>query len=435
MDGNDQSPDHSKKLAIVVGGGPAPGINGVISAATVRACQRGLGVVGIRDGYKYLVRGSTEEAIPLDVETVYRIHLRGGSVLGTSRENPTKSEEKMRTVVETLEKLGVGYLVSIGGDDTALTARYVSKTSEGRIRTAHVPKTIDNDLPLPAHIPTFGYETARAVGTELVQNLMEDAKTTRRWYVVVAMGRKAGHLALGIGKAAGASNTIIAEEFGSKTVRFSTLCDLIEGTILKRLALKKNYGVLVLAEGLIGKLDAAEIEELQDVETDDHGHVRFAEVDLGRKIKNEVQERFLTRDIPVTLVSKNIGYELRCAPPTPLDMEYTRDLGYAAVEFLLSGGDAAMVTLQGGEVVPMHFEDMKDPETGKTRIRLVNTESESFEVARKYMFRLHQGDFDDPRMLERLSYAARLPEAELIRRFQPLAECGSALNREEGRVS
>lgn len=411
-----------KKLAILVGGGPAPGINGVISAATIRARQHGLEVLGVKNGYKHLVAREADQVVPLDEDAVYRIHLRGGSRLGTSRENPTKSKERMAAVVETLEGLGVGYLVSIGGDDTALSARYVTEHSEGRIHTAHVPKTIDNDLPLPPHIPTFGYETAREVGTRLVRNLMVDSKTTRRFYLVVAMGRKAGHLALGIGKSSGATNTLIAEEFPDTGLSFSTLADHIEGTIIKRRAMGKPYGVIVLAEGLIGKLDPTEIEGLQDVELDEHGHVRFAEVDLGRKLKNEVIERLKERSIDVTIVSKNIGYELRCAAPAPLDMEYTRDLGYAAVEFLMGGGSGAMVTLQGGELVPLGFDDMKDPETGKTQVRYADVTAEGFEVARSYMIRLSQKDLEDPNMLERLARAGGLPEAEIKRRFEHLAE-------------
>ena len=149
---------------------------------------------------------------PLAIDDVSRVHLLGGSMLGTSRENPTTSPEATRAVIETLQQAGITHLVTIGGDDTALSSRYVSEHSTGAIRSVHVPKTIDNDLPLPPHVPTFGFQTARHVGVELVRNLMEDARSTRRWYIVVAMGRKAGHLALGIGKAAGATLTIVAEE-------------------------------------------------------------------------------------------------------------------------------------------------------------------------------------------------------------------------------
>jgi 6-phosphofructokinase 1 len=416
-------------LAIIVGGGPAPGINGVISAVTIRATQLGLKVLGIRDGYKHLVQRRTDKVVELDQDKVYRIHLRGGSMLGTSRENPTKSPELIQAVVETLQKLGIKYLVSIGGDDTALSARYVTEHSGGTIQTAHVPKTIDNDLPLPAHIPTFGYNTARDVGARMVQNLMTDAQTTRRWYFVVAMGRKAGHLALGIGKSAGATNTLITEEFPEGNLKFSELCDHVEATILKRMAQGRPYGVVVLAEGLIGQLDPSELQDLEDVEVDDHGHVRFAEVDLGRKMKDEIHDRLRDRDIPITIVSKNIGYELRCARPIPLDMEYTRDLGHAAVEFLVAGGSGAMVTIQGGKLVPMRFEDIRDPETEKTSVRLVDIESEGFEVAKRYMFRLTEDDLNNDTTLASLARVSGLPAQDFQRRFASIAAASLSSNK------
>src|SRR5947209_17361299 len=155
------------KLAILVGGGPAPGINGVISAATIEGINQGFKVLGLRDGYKWLAKGSADHCVRLTIEHVKEIHLRGGSILGTSRTNPTKSENGMRNVLSALEELGVTALVSIGGDDTAFSASQVYKQAGGRVRVAHVPKTIDNDLPLPGSTPTFGFETARHNGVYL----------------------------------------------------------------------------------------------------------------------------------------------------------------------------------------------------------------------------------------------------------------------------
>jgi 6-phosphofructokinase 1 len=288
------------RLGILVGGGPAPGINAVISAATIEAVNEGFDVAGIRDGFKHLVRRDLSKLKPLTIADVSRMHLLGGSMLGTSRENPTRSPEATRAVIEALQEAGITHLVTIGGDDTALSARTIGEHSGGAIHVAHVPKTIDNDLPLPPHVPTFGFQTARHAGVELVRNLMEDARSTRRWYVVVAMGRKAGHLALGIGKAAGATLTVIAEEFDSQYVSFAAICDIVEGAILKRRAASRHFGVAVLAEGLIDKLDPAELAGLEDVERDDHGHVRFAEVDLARKVQAEVQGRLSQRGVRVT---------------------------------------------------------------------------------------------------------------------------------------
>ena len=412
--------DSPKRLGILVGGGPAPGINAVISAATIEAINQGFEVIGIRDGFKHLVRRDPSTLQPLAIEDVSRMHLLGGSMLGTSRENPTKSLEATRAVIETLQQAGITHLVTIGGDDTALSSRYVSEHSVGAIRSVHVPKTIDNDLPLPPHVPTFGFQTARHVGVELVRNLMEDARSTRRWYVVVAMGRKAGHLALGIGKAAGATITLVAEECSSPYVSFATICDIVEGAIIKRRAMGRHFGVAVLAEGLIDKLDPAELAELEDVERDEHGHVRFAEVDLARKVKAEVQGRLSERGLRVTITDKNVGYELRCADPISFDAEYCRDLGYSAVRLLLGGGTAAMVSIQEGRLVPIPFDDLREPETGKTRVRLVDIQSEGFRVARAYMIRLEAEDFAHAAWVDRLADAAHLTPGAFRERFEYL---------------
>jgi ATP-dependent phosphofructokinase / diphosphate-dependent phosphofructokinase len=411
-------------LAILVGGGPAPGINAVIAATAIEAINAGFRVLGVQDGFKWLVRRDTSHVRELAITDVSRIHLEGGSYLGTARENPTTSSDRLDAVVETLLGEGVTHLVTIGGDDTALSSSAVAERSSGRIRAAHVPKTIDNDLPLPPHIPTFGFQTARHVGVELVQNLMEDARSTKRWYVVVAMGRKAGHLALGIGKAAGATLTLVGEEFGEK-VRFGHICDIVEGSIVKRRAAGRQHGVVVLAEGLIEKLSAEEIEDLQDVERDDHGHIRFAEVDLARRVKVEVQGRFAERGIRLHVSNKTIGYELRCAAPIPFDAEYCRDLGYAAVRFLVSGQSGAMVSIQGGKLVPLPFSTIRDAETGKTRVRYIDTASSGFRVAQRYMIRLEPDDFARPERIARLAAAGGFTPDAFRDRFEYLvsAEC------------
>jgi 6-phosphofructokinase 1 len=349
------------------------------------------------------------------------VHLLGGSILGTSRENPTSSPGATLAVIETLREAGITHLITIGGDDTALSSRHVSEQSGGAIRNVHVPKTIDNDLPLPPHVSTFGFQTARHVGVELVRNLMEDARSTRRWYVVVAMGRKAGHLALGIGKAAGATLTVVAEEFASTYVPFATICDLVEGAIIKRRAMGRHFGVAVLAEGLIDKLDPSEVVELQDVERDEHGHVRFAEVDLARKVKAEVQGRLSGRGLRVTITNKNVGYELRCADPISFDAEYCRDLGYGAVRFLLDGGSGAMVSVQNGRFVPIPFDDLVETGSGKAKVRLVDVDSKGFRVARAYMIRLDAEDFVHAAWVDRLADAAHLTPGAFRERFEYLA--------------
>ncbi|MCK6500725.1 MAG: 6-phosphofructokinase, partial [Nitrospira sp.] len=268
-------------VGILVGGGPAPGINSVIGAATIRSILGGSDVIGIHDGFKWIMEGQTGKVKPLSIETISRIHFSGGSCLGTARANPTKKVEHLDACVATLGQLGVTRLITIGGDDTAFSALKLEQRAGGRLQVVHVPKTIDNDLDLPHGIPTFGFQTARHIGVELVKSLMVDAETTSRWYFVVTMGRKAGHLALGIGKAAGATLTMIPEEFQRRPIRLKTLVDTLVGAIIKRLGSGRSDGVAVLAEGLVEFLDQQDLEGLEDVERDQHGHVRLAEINFG----------------------------------------------------------------------------------------------------------------------------------------------------------
>ncbi len=409
------------KLAILVGGGPAPGINSVIGAATIRGRLEGVEVLGIRDGFSWIMQGQLDRVVPLTIHEVSRIHFRGGSHLGIARANPTKDPRLLDNTVQALATLGVTQLITIGGDDTAFSAMKLSQRAGDRLRVVHVPKTIDNDLDLPPHVDTFGYQTARHIGVELVQNLMVDAKTTRRWYFVVAMGRKAGHLALGIGKAAGATLTLIPEEFPGPTVRLQRIVDTLAGAIVKRLADGRQYGVAVLAEGLGLSIDPADLSNLE-TERDEHGHVRLAEVDLGDMVKKEVHARLGTLGIKITIASKNIGYELRCADPIPFDMEYTRDLGYCATKYLLSGGNAAMVSIQAGNFVAVPFAEMLDPETGRARVRLVDVRSTRYAVARRYMIRLRRDDFEDAAGCAKLASAAGLPVDQFRAEFEYLTE-------------
>ncbi len=411
-----------KKLAILVAGGPAPGINSVIGAATIRAIVEGVEVLGIKDGFKWLMNGDISHVKELTIDNVSRIHFRGGSYIGISRSNPTKDKEHLENSVTSLLRLNVDKLITIGGDDTAFSALKVDEMAAGRIKVVHVPKTIDNDLDLPHGIPTFGFQTARHIGVELVKNLMVDAKTTSRWYFVVSMGRKAGHLALSIGKAAGATITLIPEEFPGEVIKLSHIVDVLVGAIVKRLSYGKGDGVAILAEGLVERLNIQDLETLVDIERDAHDNIRLAEVNFGEILKFKVQERLKLFGIKSTIVAKNIGYELRCADPIPYDMEYTRDLGFSAAQFILNGGSGAMVSIQNGYFVPLYFNDIIDPATGRTRVRMVDPGSESFYIARRYMLRLNQTDFDDPHELAKYAATCGISLDEFRKQFYYIIE-------------
>ena len=414
-------PHDGEKLAILVAGGPAPGINSVISAATIRSRLEDVSVIGIRDGFKWIVQGDIDHVTPLTIDVVSRIHFRGGSHIGISRANPSRDPAGLENAVMSLLRLHVTQLITIGGDDTAYSAMKLEQTAAGRIRVAHVPKTIDNDLDLPPDVDTFGYQSARHHGAEILKNLMVDAKTTSRWYFVITMGRKAGHLALGIGKAAGATVTLVPEEFAEQ-VRLKTVVDTLTGAMIKRLSQGRRDGVAVLAEGLVLSIDQRDLEGLDDVERDSHGNLRIAEVDIGVILKAQVARRLHEFGLTATIVAKNIGYELRCADPVPADMEYTRDLGYCAARYLLAGGNAAMVSIQGGDFIPIPFDRMIDPDTGRARVRLVDISSTRYRIARRYMLRLRRDDFEDGRELAAIARVAGLSPDEFRREFGYLIE-------------
>ena len=407
------------KLAILVGGGPAPGINSVIGAATIRSALEDVEVLGIKHGFEDIMQGRVDGVVPLTIEKVSRLHFRGGSILGISRANPTKDRRYLEAARDALERLGVTMLVTIGGDDTAFSAMKLAQAAAGRIRVVHVPKTIDNDLALPPYIDTFGFQTARHWGVQLVQHLMVDANATSRWYIVVSMGRKAGHLALGIGKAVGATLTLVSEEFGER-VPLKTVVDTLAVAIVKRLAMGRSDGVAVVAEGLVLAVDPKDLEGLSQVERDAHGNLRIAEVDIGEILKRQVLARLKSMGVKATVVSKDIGYELRCADPIPFDMEYTRDLGYCAAKYLLSGGDQAMISMQGGRFVPIPFPELIDPKTGRARVRLLDIHSDRYAIARRYMIRLRRDDFEDAELLQKIAATAGMTVEEFRRQFEYL---------------
>ncbi|MFO0972031.1 MAG: 6-phosphofructokinase [Phycisphaerae bacterium] len=290
-----------------------------------------------------------------------------------------------------------------------------------------MPKTIDNDLPLPHDMNTFGFSSARYVGTQIVKNLMADSLTTGRWYVVVTMGRNAGWLTLGIGKSAGATLVLIPEEFSERTT-IARIADVIEGAMFKRRSLGRPDGVALIAEGLAYRLgDRDELQRLlgREVPVDAAGHIRLSEIPLGEMLKRELESRASARGEKTTLVAHTLGYEMRSADPTPADIAYCRDLGYAAVRMLLDARhvvpNGAMVSLVNGNLVPMDFQEMIDPQTNRTRVRLVNLQSLSYRVARAYQIRLETSDLENPEMLAKLARCARMTPEAFAQRYAQAA--------------
>ena len=412
-------------LGILVGGGPAPGINAVIAAATIEASRNGLRTVGILDGYQHLVLGDTSQVVELNAEGVARVQTTGGSILRTSRTNPAKDDRSLQNCVTALERLGLRYLLAIGGDDTTSGASKIAAQTRGRLGVVTVPKTIDNDLPLPDDAPTFGFETARAVATGVVGSLIEDARTAHRWYLVISMGRKSGALAVGICASAGAALAVIPEEFGNKELRLEPVVDTLVGAIVKRRAAGYDHGVAIVAEGIAEHLSPESLLGLEGVSRDAYGHVRLADVPLGPVLRDAVRKRCDELGLQTTVIPKDIGYELRCVQPIPFDVEYARALGYGAMRYLLSGESGALIALKRGEAVPLRLEDIVDPATGRIRVRSVDISSAAYQTARRYMVHLDESDFVEPQ-LSRLAAQTNLPPARFSELFGTLAGLAAA---------
>jgi 6-phosphofructokinase len=406
----------SDTLALLVGGGPAPGINGVIASATIEAINSGLRVIGIYDGYRHLAAGTPVKTVPLTIDDASRMRATGGSFLRTSRTNPAQSEESLARTIASLEGLDVRYLICIGGDDTTFGAARIAEAARGQIGVATVPKTIDNDLPLPDNAPTFGFETARSVGAQIIESLIEDARTTTRWYVVVSMGRKSGALALGMASGGGATLAVIPEEFGAGGLDIDRVVDVLCGAIVKRRAQGRDYGVAVVAEGIVEQMSVAALDALDDVARDAYGHVRLADVPIGTLLRDRVRTRLRELGIEATVLTKDIGYELRCAKPVAFDLDYTRTLGYGAVRYLLGGGSGALIALSGGRVSPVALADLIDPGTGRIRTRNVDVRAESYQVARDYMVRLEPHDLTGAE-LSHLARVTNLEDAAFAQEF------------------
>jgi len=402
-------------FGILVGGGPAPGINGVIKGAVTAACRRGGNVIGILDGFKWIMEGRTDRVVPLDEAAVEGIHLQGGSILHTARANPTKKQETLENCVKSIETLGLDHLITIGGDDTATSAARVAAEAGRGVTVAHVPKTIDNDLPLPSGVPTFGHETAREHATAVVDRIMKDTETTQRWFFIIMMGRAAGHLTLGAGKAAGAPVIVIPEEF-PHPIQLDHVVRVLEGGIVKRLAAGRADGVAVIAEGIMEYLDESD-PNLRDVPRDDHGHIRLAEIPIGNILRGAVTESLAKRGVKVAIGEKEVGYELRCGYPTAYDREYTLDLGVGAVRTLLGGASSVLITRQGGRIVPMQFAEILDKKTGKSRTRNVDLESTAYETALALQERIVSYDLDDEEKLAAIARAANLTPEEARQRY------------------
>jgi 6-phosphofructokinase 1 len=362
-------------VAILCGGGPAPGINSVISSVALVFLRSGYRVLGIHEGYKGLFSKNTDFT-DIDFSFADAIHNQGGSALKMSRHKPKYEEFNTKFFIDKNVKL----LVTIGGDDTASTANRISKflrEHDISIQNIHVPKTIDNDLPLPEGTPTFGYQSAKQEGVRIAQTVYEDARTSGNWFVVSAMGREAGHLAFGIGAASHFPMIVIPEMFNKVNVTFDKIIKLIISAIVKRKIRGIDYGLAIVSEGVFHFMDEDEIINSGiNFTYDDHGHPELGNVSKAHIFNVLLQERLKKLNIKVKSRPVELGYELRCVAPTAFDQLYCGILGYGVKKLYDEGRTGCMVTADNnGTVKPLYLEDVED-ENGKIKPRLVNIEGD-----------------------------------------------------------
>lgn len=372
-------------IAILCGGGPAPGINAVVSTLVKIFIKENYRVIGIQEGYRTIFT-ENPKIDDLDFEYADKIFSLGGSALKMSRYKPKDSEFNTDFFVKNNVKL----LVTIGGDDTASTANRIGKFLASKninISNIHVPKTIDNDLPLPDRNPTFGFHSAKDEGVRIGNTVYEDARTSKNWFVLSTMGREAGHLAFGIGMSCHFPMVIIPEMFNKTSVTLDKITRLLVSTILKRLIENIPYGVSIISEGVFHFMDEDEIKNSGILFTyDDHGHPELGNVSKSHIFNVLLQQKLKSLNIEIKSRPVEMGYELRCCRPIGFDLTLCTLLAMGVKKLFKQGLTGCLVSANSnGDIKPLYLKDLEGPD-GKIKPRLVDIDSE---MAKLFFSDLH----------------------------------------------
>jgi len=423
--------DDIRRIGIVFSGGPAPAANAVIGAAASAVRRSGRTVIGFLHGYSGLhdyhsvshrLREGEHYREIVDAD-LWGLRNRRGILIGTARANPgkeikspadLKDEAKtkhLRNVYAGLVDHEIDALISIGGDDTLKTANFLYEFQRNlpadarRVRVVHVPKTIDNDY--RGIDFTFGFFTAVDVMAQELQNLRADARSTRSYFIVETMGRKAGWLAYGVAIAGEAHMVVGVEDVvGDLVIEETTqdpktgasvtenklsldrLADRVVDLIVAREKRGKHYGTVVLAEGLAELLPH---EQLQHIARDEHGHISLGRVDLGKLVASMAGERYRARTgTAKKLTGVQLGYEARCSPPHAFDVMLGSQLGVGAFRALVDEHlDGHMVSIKGQlELTYVPFSELINPETLRTEVRFVERGSDYHRLAHQLATRV-----------------------------------------------
>ena len=364
-------------IIILCGGGPAPGMNSVSMSVAKTFLSKGYRVIGLHGGYSGLF--SKDARIEdLDFSIADRYFNRGGSYLEMSRFKPTDEDFEKRFNLDLFKDNNIKLLVTIGGDDTASTANRISKFLANKnyhIANIHCPKTIDNDLPLPANAPTFGYNSAKIEGAHIARTIYEDARTSGNWLIISAMGRTCGSLALGIGEATHCPMTIIPEMFNKTQVTLDKIIRLTVSAILKRKVMGVSYGTVIAAEGLFHNEEVAKeaAEEGIHFSYDEHGHPELGKISKAVLFNELLEKKIAKIGLKVKSRPVEIGYDVRCQDPVAYDLTYCTELAMGVYQLFSEGKTGCMVYVDAyGNVSPLYLSDLQAPETGKIPPRIVD---------------------------------------------------------------
>jgi 6-phosphofructokinase 1 len=373
-----------KSIVILTGGGPAPGMNTVVGSIAKTFISRGYRVLGLHGGYKGLF-SIEPNFTEIDFVLADAIFNRGGSFVMMSRYKPTVNDFEQNFNLDFFKENNIQLLVTVGGDDTASTANRVAKflaEKNYKIANIHVPKTIDNDLPLPMEAPTFGYQSAKAEGARIASTVYEDARTSGNWFVVCAMGRSAGHLAFGIASAAHYPMIVIPEMFNKTTITVDKIIKLTVSSIIKRHILGLSYGSVMISEGVFHELSDEELKKSGvNFSFDEHGHPELGKVSKAHIFSEMVEAKLKQLNISTKIRPVEIGYEVRCQQPVAFDLVYCTRLGMGVYQLFKSGETGCMVYInEYGDAKPLYLKDLQDPQTGKIPPRGVNINSEKIQA-------------------------------------------------------
>ena len=403
-------------IIILCGGGPAPGMNTVVFTITKTFLAKGYRVIGLHGGYSGLF-SKNPETEDLNFKLADYFFNRGGSYLRMSRFKPTAEDFEKNFNLELFTSNNIKLLVTVGGDDTASTANRIAKFLEAKsypIHNIHVPKTIDNDLPLPGNAPTFGFNSARDEGAHLARTIYEDARTSGNWLIVSAMGRSAGHLALGIGEAIHAPMTIIPEMFDKTKITLDKIIKLTLSAIIARKAMGVNHGAVIVAEGVFHDLDPAEMKAAGvNVTYDEHGHPELGKVSKAVLFNEILIKEFDRLGLKVKTRPVEIGYDTRCQDPIAYDLGYCSELAMGVYDLYKKGETGCMVYIDPqGASHPLYLKDLQNAE-GKIPPRRVNIQEgiahnyyryichyvapENYEAVKKYV--ANPADYDFMKIL------------------------------------